>query len=380
MSLSTLIATEFPIAAEAVYLNHAASAPLPTRSATTLHRYADDRQRLYHLYQAGAQDYDPTPLKGKLGRLINCPSSLIGFVPSTMDGVSGSLNGLAWRPGDNVVLAANEFPGVVYACLNLRARGVDVRQVAVPSGHVEPSDLMAATDARTRAVVASHVHWQTGYQLDIDRLGRHCSERDVVFILDAIQSLGAVPIDMTASKVDVLVAGTYKWLLATQGLAVMAMSPRALARVTPDRAGWTSMEANPFQASEFRWADGARRFSVGGSADPALMALETSVDLILELGVDYIAEHTQAIIDRIVAGLMPLGLAVNSRLAPGCRSAIVSVTTGDRAIDRRLTASLVADRIVVAERGPGIRISPHVHTTPDAVDRLVMTTKAVLRR
>lgn len=366
-----MIAAEFPIAAEAVYLNHAASAPLPTRSADALRRYVDDRQALFKLYQAGKQDYDTTALREKLGRLLIGDPERVGFVPTTMDGVSGVLNGIPWKPGDNVVLAANEFPGLVYAALNLERRQVEPRLVPLADRHLDLETLLAAADQRTRAVVVSHVHWQTGHSVDIGRLGRACRDRGILSIVDGIQSLGAVPTDLAASDVDVFVAGTYKWLLATQGLAVIHLSARALEAIVPDRAGWTSVEATPFGAPEFRWAAGARRFAVGGAADPALIALEQSVDLLLEIGVERIADHTRAMIDRMVAGFTGLGLTVNTCLDRGARSSIVSVTTGDRTRDGRLTRALVADRIIVAERGPGIRVSPHIHTTAEGVDRFL---------
>lgn len=366
------VAVEFPIAKEAVYLNHAASSPLPTRSADALRRYVDDRQRLFHLYQTGRQDYDTRVLREKLGALLNASAESIGFVPTTTDGVSGILNGIDWRPGDNLVVPDNEFPGILYGCLNVGRRGVTVRRVPTVGGHADSEGLIAAIDPKTRAVVASHVHWQTGHRLDIARLGAECRTRGVLSIVDAIQSLGAVPIDVSDAAVDVLVAGTYKWLLATQGLAVLYLSEHALGRVTPDRAGWTSVDPQAFQAAEFRWGAGPRRFSVGGGADPALIALEQSVGLLLEIGVENVAAHTGAIIDQMAAGLKPLGIHCNTRLDhPAVRSSILSITTGDRDADARLTASLVAQRIIVAERGPGIRVSPHIHTTADAADRLI---------
>jgi selenocysteine lyase/cysteine desulfurase len=110
------------------------------------------------------------------------------------------------------------------------------------------------------------------------------------------------------------------------------------------------------------------------------MTLEKSVELLLEIGVDRIARHTQVIIDRMVAGLTPLGIRINSRLDAESRSSILSVTTGDRVADSQLTKALVGERIIVAERGPGIRISPHVHTTAEGVDRLVAAVSRLARK
>jgi selenocysteine lyase/cysteine desulfurase len=365
------VLAEFPIAGEASYLNHAASAPLPRRSAETLRRYADERQQLFTLYQTGTQDYDTSELRNKLGALLNAPADRIGFVPTTTDGIAATLNGIDWRPGDNVVVAANDFPGVVYSCLHLARRGVEVRRVPVPDTHLELDDLIGAVDRRTRAAAVSHVHWQTGHRIDLDRFGAACRERSVLSIVDAIQSAGAHPIDVTAAEVDVLVAGTYKWLLGMHGLAVLYLSERALGSLIPDRAGWASM-ATPVHADPvLDWAPDATRFAVGGAADPALMVLRRSVDLLLEVGVVQIATHVDALLERLVAGLPGKVARVISRRDPPSRSAIISLTTGNHGRDRALVGALARHRIIVAQRGPGIRVSPHLHNSVADIDRLL---------
>jgi selenocysteine lyase/cysteine desulfurase len=361
---------EFPRIRESVYLNHAASSPLPRRSADALRAYLDDRERVAHLYQAGRQDYDTTALKAKLARLVNAVPEAVGFVPTTIDGVSGALNGIRWRPGDNVVLAADEFPGVLYAALNLAGRGIEVRQVPVRE-HAEVGALLDRIDRRTRAVVASHVHWQSGHRLDLEQLGHGCRAAGTLSIVDAIQSLGAWPIDFTASGVDVLVAGSYKWLMAVPGVAVLYGSARAIDAIAPDRAGWTGMATSVHAKPDLDWAPGARRYQVGGQPDPALIALERSVDLVLELEPARIASHVLQLHDRLVAGAAAVGVKIGSSLAPADRSGILQLTTGTGERDDRLVTSLLARGIIVARRGGGIRVSPHWHNPIEDIDRLV---------
>ena len=374
------LAAEFPIAAEATYLNHAASAPLPARSAEALRRFVADRQRLFHLYQAGTQDFDPAPLRRSLGRLLGADPDRIGFVPSTSDGVSGTLNGLAWRAGDNVVLPANEFPSLVHACRQLEARGVAARLVPSAQGSPSAAALLDRVDGRTRAVVASHVHWQTGDRIELEALGRGCRQLGVLSVIDAIQSLGAVPIEVQQAQVDVLLAGTYKWLLGIQGLAVICVAEGALDRITPDRAGWQSQAAGAAAGpADATWAPGARRFAVGGANDPAMMALAPSVELLLEAGVATVLSHTQAVLDRLVAGVRPLGLRIHSDLSPGRRSSFINLGTGDPARDTALVQALAAERIIVAQRGPGIRVAPHLHTRFEQIDRMVEQIARFLR-
>ncbi|MSR02317.1 MAG: aminotransferase class V-fold PLP-dependent enzyme [Gemmatimonadetes bacterium] len=361
---------EFPIVGSAAYLNHAASSPLPRRSADALRRYVEDRERLVHLYQTGRQDYDCRPLEAKLGRLLGAPTGSVGFAPTTTDGVSGILNSITWAPGDNVLVPANEFPGVLYACQNLARRGVEVRQAPV-GGHLALGSLFAHADRRTRAVVVSHVHWQSGHRIDLARLAEECRAVGALSIVDAIQSAGAVPIDATAGGVDVLVAGTYKWLMGIPGAAVLYVGPAALATLVPDRAGWTSMATSVHDEPKLEWAAGAGRFLVGGRPDPILIALEQSVDLLLELGVGTIAGHTGRLIDRLIAGAGAAGVVVRSSTDPAHRSSIVSITTGNPSRDASLVGDLAAREIIVARRGDGIRVSPHCYNTAGHIDRLL---------
>ena len=369
-SLSELTARELGPAHEAAYLNHAASSPLPRRSAEALRKYAADRERLFGLYQGGRQDYDSGPLRVKLGQLLGgAPADRVALVPTTTDGIAGVLNGIDWRPGDNVVVPANEFPGVLYACLNLVRRGVAVKQVPVER-HLDLGRLAEQVDPRTRAVAVSHVHWHTGHRIDLEQLGRICPASGPLSIVDAIQSLGQIAVEPGGAGIDVVVAGSYKWLMGVAGTAVLYTSERALAEIVPDRAGWTSMKTSVHGVPELVWAPGASRWHVGGQADPVLIALEPSIDLLLEIGVPAIVRQTRALTDRLAAGL-PSGYMVHSSLDPDHRSGILSIGTGDRGRDDRLAVDLVAGGVIVARRGGGIRVSPHWHNTEAEIDRLL---------
>jgi selenocysteine lyase/cysteine desulfurase len=277
-----------------------------------------------------------------------------------------------------VVFGDDEFPSVVYAALALERRGVKARAVPVRD-HLSAADLLNAIDRRTRAVVASHVHWQTGHRIDLSELGSGCRAAGPLSIIDAIQSLGAVPTDLSASGVDVLVAGSYKWLFAIPGAAVLYAGERAVDAVTPDRAGWRSMETSVYDRPRLAWAAGARRFEAGGQPDPTLVALDRSVELLLEVGVERIYRRALGAIDRLLAGIDGTGLLVRSSLQPAHRSTIVSVSTGRPDEDDRLTRALADARIIVARRGAGIRIAPHWHNRDQDIDRAIEVVRVRVR-
>ncbi|MFN8669987.1 MAG: aminotransferase class V-fold PLP-dependent enzyme [Gemmatimonadaceae bacterium] len=365
-----LAAAEFPRQRDGVYLNHAASSPLPKRSSDALRGYISDRERLFHLYQTGTQDYALPVLQGKVARLFNVPPDLVAFVPTTTEAMSAALNSIEWRAGDNVVVPANEFPGVLYPSLHLARRGVEVRQVPVDH-HADLDRVLSAIDGRTRAVAISWVHWLTGHRLDLARLGAECRTRNVLSIVDAIQGVGAVPIDVSAAQVDFFVAGSYKWLMGIPGTAAVYTSPQFLAAAVPDRAGHASMKTSVYDAPHIEWLPGAARFQVGGPINGALIALEHSVDLLSEVGVARVQAHVSTLLDALRSHGESAGFRFNSDLSNAHRSTFVNVTTGDIARDDRIVKGLVAQGIVVGRRGPGIRIAPHLHNNVDDIARLV---------
>ncbi|MEP7384382.1 MAG: aminotransferase class V-fold PLP-dependent enzyme [Gemmatimonadota bacterium] len=365
-----LAAADFAPQRDGIYLNHAASSPLPLRTSVALRHYLDDRQRLFHLYQTGTQDYAVPPLQAKVGQLLNVPAESVGFVPSTTEAMAMALNGIDWRPGDNVVVPANEFPGVLYPCLSLERRGVTVRQVPVDR-HVDLDRVLNTIDGRTRAVAISWVHWITGHRIDVARLGAACHATPTLSIVDAIQGVGAVPVDVTATQVDCFVAGSYKWLMAIPGTAPFYASPRFIAQVTPDRAGYAGMKTSVNDAPHIEWLSGAARYNVGGTINPALIGLEHSLDLLMEVGIPRVQAHTNALVDVLHRGSESAGLRFNSDLTRGHRSAFVNVTTGDTARDERLVKTLVSQKVIVGRRGPGIRVAPHLHNSVADIERFL---------
>jgi cysteine desulfurase / selenocysteine lyase len=377
-----LAAHEFPHQRDGIYLNHAASAPMPTRTSRALRAYADDRERLFALYQTGTQDYDLAVLQRKLATLLDAPADRLTFVPTTTDAIAGTINSIDWRAGDNIVVPDNEYPGVLYPCLHLASRGVEARLVPVDveaGAHADLDRVLSAIDRRTRAVAISHVHWQTGHRLDLDRLGAECRARGVMSIVDAIQSVGGVPVNVAKADVDVLTAGAYKWMMAMPGTAVLYVSPQFLEHAVPDRAGYKGMAAGPTAVvagpPRIQWAEGAGRFQVGGTINAALVALEHSVDLLLEIGVPAIFAHVSTLIDHLAANAARAGLQLKSDLRAPHRSTFANVSTGNADCDERLVKALVAERVIVGVRGPGIRVAPHLHNSIEDIDRFLTLVK-----
>src|SRR5581483_10870955 len=202
----TAFRARFPVARRWAFLDHAAVAPIPDRAVEALEEYgrrpaengiADVwfwSDRVAHVRRLAAQ-------------LVNAPSpDDVCFVPNTTAGIGLVAEGFPWKPGDNVVLAAEEYPSNQYPWLNLADRGVEVRPVPSRGGRVEIDDVRAAMDGRTRVLTASFVQFASGFRADLDALGSLCRERGVLFFVDAIQGLGVFPLDVSRTPIDFLAA------------------------------------------------------------------------------------------------------------------------------------------------------------------------------
>src|SRR5262245_40984481 len=215
MDLSTFRSL-FPVTARWAFLDHAAVAPLPEPAVTALREYAES---LASNGIAVVKDWSDRikVVRALAGRLLNAPDvNDVFFVPNTTHGIGVVAEGFPWKPGDNVVLAAEEYPANQYPWENLAARGVEVRRVASRGSRIAIDDLRAAMDIRTRVLTVSSVEFASGFRNDLHTLGELCRRRDIFFFVDAIQSLGVFPLDLQATPIDALSADGHKWMLGPE--------------------------------------------------------------------------------------------------------------------------------------------------------------------
>jgi len=370
--LATVREREFPIVHEYTYLNAASQGPWPNRTVRAVERVAALGQ--YPNTPAALAEPAAEPLaRDRLARLLGVDPASLVFTANTTHGMNICAQGIDWRPGDNVVLPRREFPSLGYAWLHLRRRGVEVRLVPVEGAGPRLDDLLAATDARTRALACSGISWDTGYRLDLAELGRRCRQRGCLLIVDGIQLVGARRLDLAALGVAALCTHGYKWLMAGFGAGALYVAPAAIDQIQPTFIGSQSVVGGAEVATEtFDWQPGAARYAAGGVNRTGLAALAASLSLIEEVGIDAIEAHSRALAELLYAGLRrKRGLRVVSSDDPAHRSAIITFTTGDRASDEALQRRLEAQRIIVALRPLGLRASPHCYNTEAEVARLL---------
>jgi cysteine desulfurase / selenocysteine lyase len=368
---------QFPVTERLVYLDHAAVCPLPLRARERIAQYVDELVSCGStLYPEGA--FGAVKRARSLGaRLLGARPEQVFIVRSTTQGLGIAATGLPVSPGDNVVLVEREFPANIRPWLPLRRRGVEVRFVPQHDGRVRIDDLAARVDARTRAVSVSFVQFLSGFRIDLAAVAELCRRHDALFVVDAIQGLGAFPLDVVSSGVDFLSADSHKWLLGPEGVGLGYASARALERIAPAVEGWLSVR-DPFAFFDVEQPlkETAERFEEGAYGLVGIHGMLGGLELILERGVEAIAARILELTDELVERLGAAGWTVRSpRSEISERSGIV---LADRpGVDFvELRRRLQHLGFVVSVRGGALRVAPHAYNTVEELERLVTALSA----
>ena len=359
---------EFPQPEGLRYLNHAAVAPWPQRAARAVCAFAQQNATI------GARDYPDWltvehRLRQRLCRLLNAPSTDdIALVKNTSEGLSFIAFGLDWRPGDQVVISDQEFPSNRVVWQALARHGVEVLQVSLDGADPE-ADLLAACGPRTRLLSISSVQYASGLLLDLPRLGEGCAARGVLFCVDAIQHLGALPFDVQAARCAFVVADGHKWMLGPEGLGVFYCRSDLREQLTLHEYGWHMLEhAGDYLRQDWQPARAARRFECGSPNMLASMALEASLSLLEDVGMTQVARQLDERVEHLQRGLLGIpGITLHSPRDSQRRAGILNFTL-DGQDSGELFEALRQQQIVCAQRGAGIRFSPHFYTTGQVLD------------
>jgi selenocysteine lyase/cysteine desulfurase len=353
-----------------VYLNHAAVGVLPVRTRDALHAFVDGHARrgVLGVYM---HENDLPRYRAAAGALIGARGEEIAFLRNTGDGATIVARGLDLGPGDVIVTGRNEFGSNAYPWLALGENGAHVRFVNAPQERMTPAVLAAQMDSRVKVVAVSWVTFDDGYRHDLAGLAEVAHAHGAIFAVDAIQALGAVPLDVNACGVDVLYAGGAKWLMALQGVSLLYVRADLLDRIATRLAGWRSVaDIWDFLTYDQPWAPNASRYEGGTPNLAGALALATSIDVLRSANIDAIGAHILALTDRLVDGLAAKGMIVDSPRGPGVSSGIVRFrpAVGD---PLELGRVLARADIVTTNRPTGIRVAPHGYNTTGEIDALL---------
>ena len=356
-----------------IYVNHAAVAPWPMATVDAVKQFADENGRV------GSRHYNQwmaleAELRHRLAQLVNAPSpDDIALLKNTSEGLSVIAYGLDWNAGDNIVIAAEEFPSNRIVWESLQSQGVQLRLVDLQATDQPEQALIAQFDDNTRLLSISAVQYASGLRLDLETLGRACKQHDVLYCVDAIQQIGALAFDVQAIDADFAVADGHKWMLGPEGLALFYCRSRLIPKLRLNQFGWHMVEDMGNFDSKAPWqpAASARRFECGSPNMLAAHALHASIGVLLDIGMhrieQQVLDNIQFLIDAC-SRLDDITLLSPTRRDRHGGIFTFSKNTRDMA---DMYQWLVDKGVVCAPRGGGIRLSPHFYTPRHQLQQLV---------
>ncbi|MBZ5600437.1 MAG: aminotransferase class V-fold PLP-dependent enzyme [Acidobacteriia bacterium] len=328
-------------------------------------------------------------------RLINAHQDEIALVESTTHGLSLAADAIPLDPGDRVLLCDLEFMEVAIPWVQKKKDGIEIDVVPNRNGEIHIDDLADRLTPRTKVVAVSSVQWTNGYRLDLAALSRLCRDRKIWLLVDAIQQLGAIPLDVQQTPVDILACGGHKWLNAPFGCGFLYIRRDMLAKLRPPLTGYLSVQDPPggwgeyFQTptttpvQDYAFVPAARRLETGGTANyPGAVGLAASLNLIHSLGQQPIAEHIFSLTEQLLAGLDRLPVTVVTPRERKNRSGIVTFSAGSADENVRLMNRLLEKRILVSVRYTsnvgGVRVSCHFYNSAEDIETLLAELRRIL--
>jgi len=363
---------KFEVDDEVAYFNTAALSPLLLSVRAAGEEALARRARPWTI---SAPDWfsDAEQLRSRFAQLIGGTADDVALVPATSYGLSVAARNLRAGPGDHVLVLDQEFPSSYYSWQRFARRtGAELLVVRREPGQSWTEAILDAIDERVAVASIPNVHWTNGAFVDLQRVSLALREAGSAFIIDASQSLGAIPLDVASLKPDAMVAVGYKWLLGPFSLGFLYLDP-GLHDGEPLEENWISRAgAEDFtQLVDYHdeYLPGARRFDVGQRTNFQLTPMAmAAIQQLLDWTVPQIAATLQARTNAIARRAESLGLTVPP---PSARAPHMLGLELPPAAARRTAVALEEARVITSMRGSSLRISPHLHNSQEDADRLL---------
>jgi cysteine desulfurase / selenocysteine lyase len=359
-------ADQFPVRERLVYLNHAAVAPLCRPAAEAMKRLADDA------LQFGCLHYDQwmaayEGVRVAAARLIGAHRSEIAIMKNTSEGIATVAMGLDWKPGDRVVGFQEEFPANYFPWKRLEERGVAVTWLSAK----DPLDRIDEACRGARLLSISFVQYLTGHRAPLSAIGEVCRRNQCIFMVDAIQGLGAFPVDVRACGIHALAADGHKWLLGPEGCGVLYVEQALQERVSPIEFGWYNVARYAdYTAHDMTLRADAGKYECGTLNTIGCFGLRAAIEFLLEVGIERINPVVVSLADRIASGVQAKGYELAEERTPETSAGIVSFRkAGTEA--RETVRKLQLGGVLAAPRGGWVRTSPHFYVSPEEIDRML---------
>jgi kynureninase len=357
---------EFPILERTTYLNSCSLGALSRRAEQRLAEFREE----WHTH--GASGWYETwmgrlgELRRRVGAMLGATDGEVAFSASVSAALSVVGSALDYGSRPRVVCAELDFPTIAYQWM-VRP---DVDVVVVPSDDgatIDPQRWADAVDGRTAAIATSHVFFTTGAIQDLRALSEIARRAGALFIVDAYQSAGQLPVDLRADHIDILITGPLKWLMGGPGLAYTLVRSELITELRPTITGWFgAADQFDFDVHHHKFKDDARRFELG---TPALHTVHTALggqEIVDEIGVAAIRQRNQELTERLIDRARDAGFRIRAAADRDARSAIVMIAAAE---PEDAVRHLAEAGITVDARPGHVRISPHFYNTAAEVDR-----------
>ncbi|HLJ49150.1 MAG TPA: aminotransferase class V-fold PLP-dependent enzyme [Bryobacteraceae bacterium] len=369
--------SEFAVVNAQTCLNNARWHPISAGATKAIQQYLE--------YKAGGGGSSPDyggelqkRAKALFAQLIHARPSEVSFVPSTTVGENLVAAGLGLpHGGGNVVTDALHFEGSLYQYGALAKQGLDVRIVRPRDWRIELSDLDRVIDAKTKLVALSLVSMVNGFQHDLKAVCDLAHSRGALVYADAVQAVGAIPVDVRASGIDFLACSSYKWLMGDMGLGFLYVREDLLPRMQRSQYGFRQLTRMDYHVFPFDppgenvmdWTQGTDAgsfFEVGTVSNTTLACLTYSLDLIQKLGVEKIQAYRRPLLAKLHKEMPRFGF---EPMTPSeSASPIVTFSKRDaRELSRRLRQA----KIDIAVYEHRVRISPSIYNDQADVEKLL---------
>jgi selenocysteine lyase/cysteine desulfurase len=359
-------AEQFPVRKRLVYLNHAAVSPLCRPAAEAMQWLAADAMENGSLHYGQWLD-TYAGLRAAAARLIGAEKSEIALMKNTSEGIATIAMGLDWRPGDKMVAFREEFPSNYYPWKRLEETGVRVEWLS----YLDPLDRIDGVCRGARLLAISFVQYLSGHRADLEAIGEICHRQGCAFLVDAIQGLGAFPVDVRRAHIDALAADGHKWLLGPEGCGILFVSQAFQESVQPVEFGWTNVAGYADYASrDMTLRPDAGRYECGTLNTIGCYGLRASIELLLDVGVEAVAPAVQRLGDMVAQGVQSRGYELLGSRSPANGAGIVSFRKPG--LDAAsIVQKLNSAGITAAARAGWVRVSPHFYISPDDIGRLL---------
>lgn len=371
------VSAHFPILREMDFFNHAGVAPLSGPAGEAMADWARDAAR--RAYTGGGWYKRCEHLKTLGAHMIQARGPHeIALVPNTSTGLALVARGLPWKRGDHIVTTGVEYPANRYPWQDLERLGVRRTEIHQRSdGRIDAEEVCDAVTDDTKLVAISHVQYASGHRMELRDIAETVHRVRGYLCVDAIQSVGAMPIDVQRDGVDFLAADGHKWMLGPEGCGLFYCDEELCEMLHPAIVGWLNMQdAHNYDEYRFEFHKDARRFEPGSWNVPGAFGLAASLELLLDVGLENVWKRIDALSTHLCEGLQSKGCRVfTPRTHPAERSGIVVFDPPPPDRGGKPPAWVAADlkkkNIELAVRGGRLRASPHFYNTFEQIDRLV---------